>query len=94
MHEPLQRDSITEFDYEAPAELFPARSRKGNRPVGYRRFAKAADAVRFAMEELQPELLLGAQLEVEEVRFDCNAIRRLYLGSAYPLARRRPGSGQ
>ena len=49
------------FDYSTEAELFPARNRKyGRRPVRYRRFARAADAVRFAIEELPPELLLGA----------------------------------
>jgi hypothetical protein len=76
------------FDYNAPAELFPTRSRKGNRPMGYRRFAKAAEAIRFAIEELPPDLLIGAHLEVEEQRFDSDGIRRLYENTNYPLARR------
>jgi hypothetical protein len=45
------------------------------------------DAIRFAIEELPPELLLGAYLEVEEERFDGNAIRRLYESLDYPLPR-------
>jgi hypothetical protein len=68
-------------------ELFPTRSRKGNRPMGYRRFSKAAEAIRFAMEELAPELLVGAHLEVEEERFDSEGIRRLYDHAEYPLVR-------
>jgi hypothetical protein len=75
------------FDFNAPAELFPTPSRKG-RPMGYRRFDTAADAIRFAIEELSPELLIGAQLEVEEERFDSEGIRRLYERADYPLARR------
>jgi hypothetical protein len=76
------------FDYSAEAELFPLRSRGFNRgPVGYRRFTSAAEAVRFAIEELHPDLLRGASLEVQEERFDRNGIRRLYESDAYPLVR-------
>src|SRR6266481_2144616 len=77
------------FDYEAVAELFPTRSRKFNRQFArYRRFERAADALRFAIEELPPQLFLGAYLEVEEERFDSNEMRRLYDSTDFPLARR------
>ena len=83
---------IGSFDYTAAAELFPTPSRKGNRPMGYRRFAKAADAIRFAIEELSPDLLIGAHLEVNEERFNCDEIRRLYEHTEYPLVRRAASS--
>jgi hypothetical protein len=81
---------MSSFDYAAEAELFPARGWKSARRVTYKRFAKAADAVRYAIEELPPQHLLGTYLEVEEERFDSGGIRRLYDSVDYPL--KRPGA--
>jgi hypothetical protein len=81
--------AMATINYKAEAELFPPRRRSFSRgPIGYERFNSAAEAIRFAMEELPPELLLGAYLEVEEDRFDGPAIRQLYESEAYPLVRK------
>jgi hypothetical protein len=85
----MVEEAVVGFDYSAEAELFPTRNRKPRRQlIGYRRFAHAADAVRFAIEELQPEFLLGAQLQVDEERYNGQGIRRLYESMDYPLVRR------
>jgi len=80
---------MAQFDYNAAAELFPTRKRIPRRqPLGYRRFSQAAQAIRFAMEDLPPELLVGAFLEVDERRYSSDDIRRLYESPDYPLDRR------
>lgn len=83
--------AVIDFDYDAAAELFPSRKHKSSRrPIGYKRFGHAADAIRFAIEELAPEFLLGACLEVDEERYDGGGIRRLYESKHYPLTRGAP----
>jgi hypothetical protein len=79
------------FDYAALAELYPTRTWK--RRAGhltYKRFEVAAEAVRFAMEELPSEFLLGTWLEVGEERFNGRQIRLLYESRDYPLLRKLP----
>ena len=75
------------FDYNAPADLYPARSKTGRRPVGYRRFGSAAEAIRFAIEQMPFEVLGGTILEVENVRVDGVGIRVLYESVDYPLVK-------
>ncbi len=60
----------------------------GRRACGYQRFDRAADAIRFAIEELAPKQLAGAYLEIDEARFDSIAIRGLYDSAEYPFERR------
>ena len=77
------------FDYAAPAELFPSRNRKVASKVTYRRFDSAADAIRFAIEELPEPLLLGACIEINERRLGHQEIRALYSSDAYPLSKKK-----
>lgn len=81
------------FDYESEPELFPSRFRSSRRqPVGYKRFIRAAEAIRFAIEELPPASLAAAWLDVDEDRFDAQAVRRLYEHADYAPRRARAAS--
>lgn len=77
-----------EFNFSAPAELFAATGR-GNirRHMTYHRFPTGAEAIKYAVETLPPEMLSGSVLEVDEERFEADDIRRLYDSAAYPLVR-------
>ena len=72
------------FDYSAPAELFLSKPAKGSR-TKYRRFAKAAEAIRYAVEVLRTPKAFGAHLEVGDQRLNSNDILRLYEAEDYPL---------
>ena len=78
-------EAVAPFDYDAGAELFVTHRR---RSPEYLRFDRAAEAIRFAIEDLPPQSLVAAHLEVEEERFDGRQIRRLYDGAEFPLERR------
>jgi hypothetical protein len=82
------KSRMSRFDFSAPADLFPRRSRKGNRPAGYRRFDTAAEAIRYAVEEMAAEYLAGAIIECEERRLDRIDILELYCSPDFPLARK------
>lgn len=80
---------VAGFNFDGEAELFSNYTRRtGKKPVKYRRFAQAAEAVRFAVEDLPSEQFISVQLEVEERRYDSRAIRRLYESPDYPMKRR------
>lgn len=76
---------MSRFDYMAPAELFATHGRSGFR---YRRFPRAADAIRYTIEKLPPNFLSGTRLEVEEQDYDGKQIRVLYESDGYPLTRK------
>ena len=77
------------FDYDAPAELFMAKRKGGARqPLGYRRFASAAEAIRFAVEDAPAVRTMGAWMQVGDDRFDGDDIQKLYDSGEYPLPRR------
>ncbi len=61
------------FDYNSPAELFLSKRRV--RHTEYRRFATAAEAIRYAVEDLR----------VGDERFSSSEIQRLYEADDYPL---------
>ena len=65
------------FDYTASAELFiPKKGKAGLRqPVSYRRFATAAEAIRFAVEDFPAIHTLRAWMRVGDERFNSEDIQ-------------------
>ena len=75
---------MSSFDYTAPAELFLAKRPKNDRN-NYQRFTTAAEAIRYAVEDLRTPKALGACLQVGDERFNSSEIQRLYEAEDYPL---------
>ena len=77
------------FDYDSPAELFMPKQKGIRRRATphYRRFATAAEAIRFAVEEMPAVRTLGAWMQVGDERFNSDEISKLYESSGYPLQR-------
>jgi len=75
---------MSTFDYTASAELFAAKGRSGLR---YLRFARAAEAIRYAVEILPPKVLSCTSLEVNNERYNATQIRHLYESQRYPFNR-------
>ena len=86
----LKASNMSAFNYNRSAELFPAPIRNKKRAgFTYRRFDNAAEAIRFAVEQLPTDSLNGAYLEVNEKRFDQAGIRALYNSADFPLERKK-----
>jgi hypothetical protein len=75
---------VSDFDYMASAELYAAQGRSGLR---YRRFPRAAEAIRYAIEKLPATVLSATSIEVCDKRYDAMQIRALYDSDRYPLTR-------
>ena len=72
------------FDYNAPAELFLPKRKAGRyKPIAYRRFPTAAEAIRFAVENLPA--ISAVKMYVGDKRFYSDEIRGLYDDKDYPL---------
>ena len=78
--------SLSAFDFGAPAGVF-TRMRQGRGGAAkYRRFETAAEAIRYAVEELPSPLLPGITMEVGEDTLDHLQILRLYEDPRFPFA--------
>lgn len=78
-----------QFAFTEPAEMFVGGGRFGKRvPIVYRRFATAAEAVRFAIELQSVEQLATTVVEVDDSRFVADEILSLYQSAEYPFPRR------
>jgi hypothetical protein len=87
------RRAMSEFDYGMEAGLFSSkifakRPRSYQNSIEFRRFAQAAEAIRYAVEDMPPALLGSCSLEVAETTYTGAAIRGLYESAEFPLPRK------
>ena len=66
---------MSDFDFSAPADVYMTTARGAQRrPLTYRRFDNAAEAVRFAIEDLGQDVQRGTVMEVDGDRFPSTVI--------------------
>ena len=86
---------MSAFDYSMEAGLFSAKDTNfRHKGLEYRRFVRAAEAIRFAIEDLPSNVLGGCSLELAEDRYVGNAIRGLYESVDFPLPQRAKPSAE
>jgi len=75
-------------DYRREASLFFEKvADKRRKALVFRRFPQAAEAIRYAIEELSPHALGACSLEVNDMHYFGRDIRPLYESADFPLTR-------
>jgi hypothetical protein len=80
---------MDDFNYASPGELYYPKPSALRHPhgVNFRRFRTAAEAIRFAIENIPAPFLQGCFMEVDGQRYAANQLRELYESAEYPLQR-------
>jgi hypothetical protein len=75
------------LDWTEPAELYAVLGAFHARNAQYFRFSSAAEAIRFAIEDMPAAALRGMAVESGDNRYEGQQIRALYDAQDYPLER-------
>tara|TARA_R100000365_G_C2670478_1_gene19896 strand:- start:160 stop:408 length:249 start_codon:yes stop_codon:yes gene_type:complete len=78
---------IANLDWTEPAELYAQSGAFHGRNARYFRFSSAAEAIRFAIEDMPAAALRSMAVESGDNRYEGNEIRALYDAQDYPLER-------
>lgn len=85
---------MSALDYGTEAVLYCGKTVKGRgKALRFERFGQAAEAIRYAVEDLPPRALDSCSLEVDDERYFGKAIRVLYESADFPLPRRAVKAG-
>jgi hypothetical protein len=80
-------------DYRMEAALhFSKNTKAKQKSLVFRRFTRASDAIRYAVEDLAPRIFDSCSLEVNELHYFGREIRPLYDSGDFPLRRRQKKS--
>ena len=85
---------MTDFNFNLLAELYQAANTHRRKGCSYRRFDTAAEAIRFAIEDLSSSALSGCILEVDEERLGAKELKELYASPDFPRHFKTSAPGQ